>query len=226
MIEQGDRTLQCRRSLATLLTAILLCAPFGTSAQERMSALDAVLANIDVRTQELDRVDELLASEDPNRRLAAMEALLASGDPAFVERAAETGLFSEDVRLRETAIRAVLQTGGPFTLRLDLSATDDEQSMMLEWLGYSAGATSADLAQGSVTFTVDPFDEKAKCWYLSSSSGSKHCGFVLTGETVSLSGWRYTAGSLTLDDAAILSGAVSNERRKGVPVPARIDLLE
>jgi len=188
--------------------------------------LEAVKQKMNARAVELSEVDQMLANDDPNLRLAAMEALLASGDPLFVSRAKEAGLFSSDLRLRQAAVRQAIDAGGPFTLILDMSQADEKETFIEAWLEYDNGVWDPEARLGRYVFGVLPYDEEAKCWKFGLSKNPNKCALTISGDMVSLADWSYAAGSLSLADDGTLKGFFRNKYKKGKPVPASIDLAQ
>lgn len=198
---------------ATMLVSAVPCA----RSQASLDEIEAALAN---RTTELDRVDKLLADQDRNRRVAAMEALLQSGNPVFVGRAKEVGLFSSDRELREAALKSVFDAGGPFRLLLSLAGRDEEKSHAMRWSTRFA-SVSDDGKTSSYSFGTSPYDEKAKCWKFQDNG---NCAFYLSGLSVSLV-WPSGRGDLTLDADGALTGSFIVDGGT-LASPARIPLTD
>lgn len=201
----------------TLLAAICLT---GSGQANAQSSLDDIEKKLGEKTSELDRVDALLASENRNKRIAAMELLIQSGNPVFVSRAKEVGLFSSDPEMRSKALQAVFEAGGPFRLVIELNG-DLEENRMGRWLSQR-GSWDDDAKYGSYTFNVDPFDKKVNCWRF---KGYNSCAIYLTGDTVSLQDWSSASGSLTLGREGKLEGTFQY-KPNGKSIPASIDLMD
>lgn len=208
-----------RSFVAGAVLAFVLATP--AAAQTSLADIKAKLAG---KTSELAEVDAMLAAPDKNSRVAAMELLLASGNPVFVQRAKEVGLFSSDPEMQSAALRAIFDAGGPFRVLLDLTTAKEDQTGARTWLSNYQGAWDSDGKVGSYTFSTRPYSEGKKCWQFLSGS---NCAFTITGTSVSLGDWSNVAGTLTLDSAGSLTGSFRvTYDRKYVPIPATIPLAE
>jgi hypothetical protein len=191
-----------------------------TSAVNGMSAssIDDIKAKLGAKKSEIDEVDKLLSDEDRNARIAAMELLLESGNPIFVSRAKEVGLFSSEIEFRTSALKAIFQGGGPLLIKLQLNG-DGEKNGGISWLKNQKGDWTPDGKTGQYSFSLSPFDEEAKCWKFLANG---NCAIYLTGDTISLRGWSDASGSLTLGGDGKLIGTFVPGG--GKPIPAEIDL--
>lgn len=208
-----------RSLFASIVAAALLATP--AAAQTSLADIKAKLAG---KTSELAEVDAMLAAPDKNARIAAMELLLASGNPVFVQRAKEVGLFSSDLEMQAAALKAIFDGGGPFRLLIDITTGKEDQTGIRGWLGNGRGTWDAEGKIGLYTFATQPYDEEAKCWKFLRSSD---CAIVLSGTTISLADWSYASGNATLNSEGVLEGAfrVTNSSSY-IPMPARIPLAD
>ena len=206
------------------LIAIFACAALSASAAAAQSVLDGIEAKIEGRADELRRAEELLSNPDPNIRVAAMEAMIASGDPVFLRKAKEVGLFSDDPQLREAAIKATLDAGGAF--RAEFAIPDDKEVTAIhDWLRTFRGSWSEDGSTGYFSFVVGDFSEEKSCWLW---HDSPNCIFRLAGGEVATVDWAFNingAAVMRLDDSGALTGAFLVNGR-GKPVSIRIPLLD
>lgn len=203
--------------------AVLILATVCVTSVEAQSTLDKIEAEIGSRAEELRRAETLLADPDPNRRLAAMEALLKSGDQALADKAKEIGLFSDDPRLRAAAVRAILDAGGTFRAEFEIPTEDSDLTAIYDWLKRFGGSWSSDGSTGYFGFVVGEYDEEEKCWKW---LDSKHCALRMSGEEVITANWdRGTSASavMRLDGTGALTGAFLVNGR-GKPVTIRIPL--
>lgn len=208
------------RSLAAAILLLTLAPP--ASAQ---SSLADIKAKLDGHSSELAEVDAMLADPDKNRRIAAMELLLQSGNPVFIQRAKEAGLFSSDIEMQMAALKAIFDGGGPFTLMMDLTKAKEEQTAARAWLSTHGGTWDETGTIGTVTFATGDFDPKRKCWILREG---RSCAITLSAITVSLAGWHDGSGTLKLNAEGALRGTFKNTDNRGrfAPVPAQILLIE
>jgi hypothetical protein len=185
-------------------------------------SLDDIEASIGGRIGELERVEQLLSHPEPNRRIAAMELLLKSGDPAFVRKAREFGLFSDDHQLRQAAVRAIFDAGGAF--RIETEAPRDGSTSLGDVMRMYGGAVDNE-GRGSIPFILSgDFDSKKVCW-LRTTTRDDQCALRPTGESIHLADWNYTTGEFKLDDEGNLSGFLLY-RNTGHPIGARIPLVD
>lgn len=207
------------KRLVALTFFLAVSTPVGAQA-----VLDEIEAKIGSRAEELQRAESLLADPDPNRRIAAMEALLKSGDPAFIDKAKEVGLFSDDPRLRAAAIRAIFDAGGTFRAEFDIPVDDADLTAIHNWLRTFNGSWSEDGSTGYFGFTLGDFDEKQDCWKWLDSND---CALRMSGEEVLTADWSFNisgSSAMRLDETGALTGAFLVNGR-GTPVTIRIPLM-
>ena len=180
---------------------------------------------MDANSRELDEIDAMLGDLDPNRRSAAMNLLLGSGNTEFVKRAIEVGLLSSDARMRAAALEKTLETGGTFTLDIDLTEKDEEETKIRGWLSrYGNGSWDDETKKGTTVFRLGEFDPKQKCWV---ALTAKRCALIVDGERVSLNRWDYSVGQFTLADDGTLKGTFGfNYSGESFPLPATIRLID
>lgn len=200
---------------------LCLAAGWAPPASTQTSLKD-IVAGVDARSSELEQVDALLRDPDRNRRIAAMELLLKSGNPVFVARAREVGLFSADPELQRAALGAIFDAGGPFKLVVDLTKSPDDKNRIKAWFG-SRLSWDVDSGKGIYLFTTKPFDETMKCW---SFGDSPNCAFTIVGKSISIDGWPEGTGTFELGGDGNLAGYIRYTNGNNVPVPAVIPLVE
>jgi hypothetical protein len=204
--------------------ALLAIALFAGGSQPARSqdTLSEIKEKLAGKTSELAEVDQLLAHPDKNQRIAAMELLLRSGNPVFVQRAKETGLFSSDPEMQQAALTAVFDSGGPFRLVIDLSGSEDEEHNIKGWSNQLSWNPESGTAE--FVFRTTPFDPKAQCWKFPESNV---CAIYLSGATASIRDWHLAAGSFQLGGDGRLSGTFRNTAsRNNVAMPAYIPVAE
>jgi hypothetical protein len=205
--------------LLVSVVAVVLAAPVAAQ-----SVLDELEAQIGSRVDELSRAEALLADPDPNRRIVAMEALLKSGDPAFVGKAKEVGLYSDDPRLRAAAVRGILDAGGTFRAEFTMPGDTSEVTDIRTWLQRFNGSWSQDGSTGYFGFVVGPFDAERQCWTF---LDNRNCAFRMSGEDVMTGDWNFNirgAALMRLDDTGALTGGFQ-VNGTGTPVTIRIPLI-
>lgn len=201
-----------------LMAALLLTA--GLAPAVAQTSLDDIEAAVAGASDDMARVDALLADADPDKRISAMKMLLESGNPAFAQRAKEAGLFSSDLAMRRLALSTIFETGGPFRIDFNLSGMNEDSTYVRAWLRDVGGSFYNDDSMGQWTFFVDQFDDDAKCWQLVGSNG---CMFLPSAELY-LIDWRGMRGSfqLSTDGRLLGEGAIGT----GKTVKFQINLLE
>jgi hypothetical protein len=208
-----------------LILAVYIFALLGVQSAAAQKTLAEIQSAVSVAASELEAVDALLNDPDQNKRLAAMQMLVQSGNPTYIKRAKEVGLFSSDAEMRRAAIGAVLDQGGPFRLELDLSQAGDAAKDVRWWIYNHRGSVDDSLMVGQVTFSPMPYSADTKCW---ASSDKRQCFLIPTGAAYSLDGWHDGSGSLKLmpDGALLGTFSVNISGRSNKSVPARIPLAE
>lgn len=203
------------------ILCLFLIMPMLAASANAQQSLSEIKEKLGQRASELEEVDQMLANPDKNQRIAAMELLLASGNPVFVNRAKEAGLFSSDPEMRNAALKAIFDSGGPFRIVFDFSGKSDEDHGIKDWSGDVIW--NPDTKLGRLVFTVQPYNKEKQCW----ESSGRNCAIYLTGTTVSLRDWRYASGSLELDNSGRLVGTFrATGSSANVPVTAYIPLME
>lgn len=177
--------------------------PLATSAFAQMS-LDEIEASVGGMSDEMARVDALLAEPDQNKRLAAMKMLIQSGNPLYESRARETGLFSSEKEMQRVALAAIFDGGGPFRADFSLSGVDEDEAKIRSWIKYVGGTLFEDGKMGQVTIYTSAYDEERKCWPL--KSNENHCAFTPTGDYYVLDWDMSFRGTLALTTEAVLAG--------------------
>ncbi|MDO8863131.1 HEAT repeat domain-containing protein [Haliea sp. E1-2-M8] len=210
-------------AVSTTFACVGACAMYVlTMGVHAQVSLDDIEASIGGRVGELERVEQMLSHPEPNRRIAAMELLLKSGDPEFARKAREFGLFSDDHQLRQAAVRAIFDAGGAF--RLETDAPSDDSTKVVSVVQSFGGAVDSE-GKGSIPFILSgEFDSKEVCW-LRAAARTKQCALRPTGDSIHLADWNYTTGEFKLDDEGSLRGFLLY-RGSGQPVGARIPLLD
>jgi len=137
---------------AALLVSFLAFASAG-SARAQMS-IDDIEAAVENGTDELSRVDALLADPDQNRRIAGIQLLLASGNPLYVKRAREAGLLSSDPDMQLAALKATLDAGGGIQMVFDLANLPADALKAWQAVIADYGSMSIDGKTGTVTYDL------------------------------------------------------------------------
>ncbi|MEM9781230.1 MAG: hypothetical protein AAF899_02035 [Pseudomonadota bacterium] len=214
------------RRVLTVLAAVILSAGAAAAQASFDDFLEkdaAAQASEGVADAELAKFEDVLNGPDVDRAIRAMRYMMASGKPRLVRAAKSFGLRSTQTLFQEQALKAILDTGGPFKLEFDLTtASEDESKIKYRTQGWGT-SFSSDGKSATLIFTVGPYDPEKKCWI---SIRRQDCSMMLALTTVRFVGWGI-AGALTLDQKGILSGDIRNDQRPSyVSVPARIPLIK
>jgi hypothetical protein len=185
------------------------------------SPLDQITAAINGQQSELEKLDALLRDPDRNRRIAAITMLLKSGNPLYVQRAREAGLASSDVEMQAAALGAIMDSGGPFKLVVDISGTEDDQDGIKSWMG-SEGNWDDAIGKAIFVFRLGEFDKKNGCW---KRPGINACGVTIVGSNIIFQ-WPPATASFQLSGEGSLEGLLRNTNGDNKPVPAKIPLIE
>jgi hypothetical protein len=195
----------------------------ATSPASAQVSLDEIESQLEAGASDLDRVDELLAAEDANRRIAAMEMLLKSGNPLFIRRAQQVGLLSSDPDMQLAALKATLDGGGPLRLEVDLSKLEDDA--LTDWTDFLGdyGTVSVDGTAGVIVFDVAGYSDDLKCHVL--TDANNYCFAHISGNNVAfvIEHWSRTRGVARLGPDGALSGELGYD---GISVPLRVSLID
>jgi hypothetical protein len=205
-------------------TALLLGFLLSPSLVRAQMSLEDIKGQLEAGASELDEVDTLLADPDQNRRIAAMQLLLKSGNPLFERRAREAGLLSSDPDMRVAALKAVLEAGNPFKITLNLGDLDEDLRQAWSQRLSGEGPFSDNGRAVTLTFQIGGYNESLKCYPLLANSNV--CALVLAGSEIALPWTFYSTmnGLLRLDESGQLVGEVSYSR--GGTVSAVASLID
>ena len=205
--------------------AFLLLGLFSVvSAAQAQSGLADIKKNASALAQQYAEVDAMLADTDKNRRIGAMIALLGSADPIYQKRARDVGLFSPDPEMRIMALRAILDTGGPFTIEMDLKGISEEKTRIFKYLREEGGNWDDGTGIGSRVIRLGAFNPKLGCWV--QPRYDTQCIVYLSGDSVTVYVNRATA-KFRLSNEGVLAGTFRYNYVCGAcdPVPAQINLV-
>lgn len=174
------------------------------SAQAQMS-LDDIEASIGGLSDEMVRVEALLSNEDANKRLAAMDMLIKSGNPDYALRAREMGLFSSDKQMQRRALAAIFDAGGPFRVDIPLQGVDEEKTRIRGYIhDWDTGVLRDNESVGQFLVYLGAFDATKQCWpYRNNKS---YCAITPTGNQYVFTDSSTFIGSFVLLPDGTLSG--------------------
>lgn len=191
-----------KSAICTLISAIYLVSnPSSVVAQ----SVDDVLTNADAKSQQIQKVLQVLQSGDQVTQYALVEALLKDEDKALKRIGREHALFSANPVLQNMAIESVFETNP----QVRMVMTNANAPKALEWLQVYGGAQ--DGVTGFVVMPVGNFDADSACWL---DPTFRRCRFTVIGSSVQFQmfangGQSINRGSaaLTLQPDGQLSGA-------------------
>jgi len=186
------------------------------------ATLADIKAQVEAASGELAEVDALLADPDPNKRLAAIQMLLASDNGTWVKRAKEVGLFSDDAEMQRAVVTAILETGGPF--RADITLGDEKRTGIRQWIKNHDGNVDEANNVAHVVIKLNAYSAEDKCWPF--GPYGNNCAFIPAGETYSLDDWDDANGTVRLDADGALAGLLTTRNGQGDSVAIRIPLAE
>lgn len=196
-----------------LVTACLLAlAPMPALAQVTLDELNAA---VDERVAALSTFQDALTDPDPRRALAAMQIMIEKGDADQRRMAIRAGLYSTDLAIRATVLRAILNSNPRFVVNI-APVGDDVNQYYPRTVAGLAGTLKPDMT-ASIIRGVGTYDEAQGCW----AGSNKRCLANLNGDTVSL--FIDTWAQLTLDQEGNLSGPANFSQ---TPVTLTISLAE
>lgn len=182
----------CRpETRSRLLPSLLLLCLSGTVLAQ---SAEELLNEISERKERINQFRALLNDPDQSTRLAALDVMLSSDDPAMKEIAYGIGFNSADEAMRALTLKGKFRdiTMLPFTLDAGKDATETEKNTLEKLAGaYSFRLNEFDADSGRFTFTG------------SDASSSKHG--QISGTRVSFQS-RLCQGDLALGDGAVLAG--------------------
>lgn len=151
---------------------------------------------------EIAKYQEVLQNPDVRVQYQAVQYMLKSKDPALQRIAKEHALFSTNPVLRNSAIKAILDSGQ--NVRLVITSTGDKSVDTLDWLKRVGGTHDGNT--GSIIFKVG--EARENCWI----QHNDKCHFRLAGNSVRFNhdgntGYR-AQSSLDLGNDGILRGMI------------------
>ena len=159
--------------LASALAALLLALAFvlaplrPATAQASDEQLDAILKDIDKKTDQYSKFRSLLSDPDQAKRMAAFHAMTNSGIATLQEMALDHAFNSGDPAMQSVALQSVLTKTKALTFRLELADQLSEETM--ETIAkFGGGGFRSSLRAG--TLEQPPFPERL-ITYTGNSSG-------------------------------------------------------
>lgn len=189
----------CRsEARSRLLPSLLLLCLSGTVLAQ---SAEELLNEIQARKERINQFRALLNDPDQSTRLAALDVMLSSDDPAMKEIAYGIGFNSADEAMRALTLKGKFRdiTMLPFTLSTSKDPTETEKNTLEKLAGaYSFRLNEFDADSGRFTFFGPDYP------------GSKRSGQI-SGTRVSFQS-HLCQGDLTLGDGAVLSGELRCRR--------------
>lgn len=210
--------MQSMLSILAVSFSALALSVTGAAAQ---FSLDEIEANVGSLSDEMTRVDALLGDADPNKRLAAMDMLIRSGNVDYAARAKEVGLFSSDKQMQRRALAAIFDAGGPFRIDVLLQGLDEDKTRAREFVKGQDGSFRDNDTVGSVLLYTGEYSAELACWPVRKRS---ECAITPTGDHYIVSGYYAFTGSFSLNAEAALTGSANYYNRDTFPI--RVNLVE
>jgi hypothetical protein len=134
-------------ALATLLLALAsVSAPLRSSAaQPSDKQLDAILEDIEKKTDQYARFRSLLSDPDQAKRMAAFNAMTNSGIITLQEMALDYAFDSGDPAMQAVALQALLTKAK--TLTFDLEPSSETSERTLKTISKHGGGFSIEIGQ-------------------------------------------------------------------------------
>lgn len=172
------------------------------TAQPAMSqlTLDDLTARVNERVGTLSSFDDALSDSDPRKALAAMQIMIEQGDSDQRRMAIRSGLYSTDLAIRSTVLRAIMNSAP--NLIVELTPVGDEVNQYYpRQIGAFAGTIRPDNS-ASLVRKLGEWDAEEQCWR--ASDGNKNCMVKLNADTLSL--YLDSWSQLRLDKEGNLTG--------------------
>jgi len=200
-----------------LLTLALLSGAVSTAnAQVSLDELDKAVS---ARDKELAQFSDRLNDPDPEKSLAAMKLLIEKGDADQRRMAVRYGLYSPDLAVRSTVLRAIFNSLPTIVVKM-VPVNDEQNKYFHRDIKDLAGSYPGD-GSVSVTYKITGYDGDAACWFFTHHNRNK-CLIRLTADTVSVhvvDSW----SQYTLNAEGVLVG---NQNVQGEITKATISLAE
>ncbi|UZD67071.1 arsenical pump-driving ATPase GET3 [Marinobacter sp. AN1] len=180
------------RHLCLIMTLALTFLPFSASGQ----SAEELLKQINERKERINQFRALLNDPDQTTRLAALDVMLKSEDPAMKEIAYGAGFSSADDAMRALALKGKFRDLQviPFKLTLQQETTETEEKILQKWAG-------------TYRFQLAEFDEASgRFVFVGNDHNSRNNGQV-SGTGMEFQGG-YCRGDFTLGDGASLIGEI------------------
>lgn len=139
------------RQLCLTLMLGLAWLPISAAGQ----SAEELLKEINERKERINQFRALLNDPDQTTRLAALDVMLKSEDPAMKEIGYGAGFSSADDAMRALALKGKFRelTVLPLTLNPDDDPTENEKKILQQWAGtYRFQLTEFDDSTGRFTF--------------------------------------------------------------------------
>ncbi|NOR63727.1 MAG: hypothetical protein GQ535_14695 [Rhodobacteraceae bacterium] len=207
--------------MKTILASAIIALISSTAFAQSVSVAD-LRAQIDARVGGLNEYQELLNDPDPARSMAAMEIMMASGDPALVKMAKDYGIFSPNAAVRKAALDGYFASGPVLEMQFDLKDLRDANYFAMRAIEpYSGTVTTENTA--FVQISVGDWVEKDQCFTVNGWENGLDEGCFLrnseNGTSLYFFGrWWF----LTLNDQGELTGSGSGPRNSGIPISIQV----
>jgi hypothetical protein len=181
-----------------MLRVLILLVALALPASAQIS-LDDLNAQVDERVKKLSTFEDALAHPDPRRALAAMQIMIEEGDADQRRMAIRAGLYSTDLAIRSTVLRAIFN-GGP-NLIVHLEPVGDKVNQYFGRKIANLNGTVQPDRTATVVRRIGAWDPERQCWQ---DSSDRTCWVKLNADIVSffLDSW----AQLTLDKQGNLTG--------------------
>ncbi|MCF3972593.1 hypothetical protein [Paracoccus salsus] len=161
--------------------------------------LDDLKAEVDARVSTLSTFEDALADPDPRRALAAMQIMIEKGDPDQRRLAIRSGLYSTDLAIRSTVLRAILNSEPNLIVNIE-PVGEEVNQYYGRTVAQLNGTLKPDMT-ASIVRKIGKWDADRQCWL---NSRNKDCWVTLNADVVSfyVDSW----AQLTLDKEGNLAG--------------------
>lgn len=204
-----------------LLVALLLSLPIATHAESPSISLEDLKAQVDKKVSDLDEYRALLNDPDPARARAALQVMIASGDPVLQQMAVETGLLSADVSVRRSTMDYFMGTRPTLLVRLDGASI--EGLHFFNTVTKSLDGAIGPNKEGTILVSLGEFSAEHNCYLYADQA--EQCAVSLGVGEVFVEAGRFMSASFTLGEQGTLVG-YARLLNVSEGVPAKIQLLE
>lgn len=201
-----------------LCIALLYALPVSS---QTLSVAD-IMAQVDQKVSGVNEYQQLLNDPDPVRAIAAMEIMLASGDPDLRKMAIEYGFFSPSRDVRAAALKTVWDSNPLFSITFDGTASDVKEFSNELSSGFRARPGADGVAK--VSQSISGFDEDDECYAVPRGSNlTGTCVLKVFGDEAQFYNRFGNWYPLTLTEEGVLEGVIGLQDAQNISIRIEVE---